>query len=117
MVLSNHLFWHPAQHLSFRNQEFDHVSGLDAADRFGPHEATPMEFVLLKPYALLGAAACGGNEQRGTRPDTERIHILDANRTERIGLQGREIMAVPRGAPTGANAYQRGLALRRAGVS
>ena len=76
-----------------------------------------MEFVLLKPCALLGAAACGGNEQRGTLPGTERIHILDANRIEHIGLQGREMVAVPLGAPTGANAYQMGSALRRAGVS
>jgi hypothetical protein len=59
-----------------------------------------MEFVLLKPFALLGAAACGGNEQRGTLPGAERIHILDANRIERIGLQGREIVAVPLGALT-----------------
>jgi hypothetical protein len=76
-----------------------------------------MEFVLFKPCALLGATACGGNEQRGTLPGTARIHILDANCIERIGLQGREIVAVPLGAPAGADAYQLRLALRRAGVS
>ena len=51
--------------VAFWKHGFDLISGLEATDRFGPHEVTSREALVGKPGALVSTAAIGGDVQGG----------------------------------------------------
>jgi hypothetical protein len=92
--------------LAFWNHGFDLISGLEAIDRFGPHEVTSREALLGKPGALIRAAAIRGDEQGRpfrARDLNHRIHVAHADRIEGVCFGDEEAMAVPPAASAGAD--------------
>jgi hypothetical protein len=92
--------------VAFCNHGFDLISGLEAMDRFGPHEVTSREALLGKPGALVCAAAIRGDVQGGlfqARDLNHRIHVADRDRIKGVCFRDEEAMAVELGASAGAD--------------
>jgi hypothetical protein len=92
--------------LAFGNHRFDLISGLEAMERFGPHEVTSREALLGKLSALVCAAAIRGDVQGGlfqARDLNHRIHVADRDRIKGVCFRDEEAMAVELGASAGAD--------------
>ena len=91
--------------VAFWNHGFDLISGLEATDRFGPHEVASREALVGKPGALVSTAALGGDAQGGlfgAGDLNHGIHVAHADRIEGVCFGDEEAMAVPLGASAGA---------------